>query len=164
MGDNYYSYQDEKQTPEFPMKWHKFLIYFALWAGALLNVANGMMMLNGMVYGSEKDAKLVYALFEDMKSLDMICGVFLIILAVFGIFTRFQLAGFKKNGPMCVTLLYVGVIVFDLAYIIGACSILPEKVVEAMDFTSTGSSIAFSAAMMVYNISYFKQRAHLFVK
>ena len=31
----------------FSMKWHKFLVYFALWAGALVNLFSGYMMLAG---------------------------------------------------------------------------------------------------------------------
>ncbi len=34
--------------PELPMKWYKFVINFSLWAGALLNIGNGIMALMGM--------------------------------------------------------------------------------------------------------------------
>ena len=160
---DYQSTHSPLEEKPMPMGWFKFLIYFALWAGAVLNLINAVSMLNGTMYGGEKEAKLVYALFEDMQTLDTICGAFLIVVAIFGVFTRFQLSGFKKNGPTCVTILYIGVIAFDLAYIIGCTSILPEKVVAEMNFSSMISSIAISAAFMFYNISYFKQRAHLFV-
>ena len=52
------------------MKWYKFLIYFSLWAGALLNIGNGLMALQGMQYetGSEVTAELVYAMFDGLKT------------------------------------------------------------------------------------------------
>ena len=149
--------------PALSMKWFKFQINFSLWVAAILNAANAISMLTGSMYGSDGEAELVYAVFEDLKMLDTGCGVLLLALAVFGIFTRFQLAGFKKKGPTLLTILYAGVCAFDLIYIIGCSSILPEYVLQYVDFTSFYSAIASSLVFMGVNISYFKKRAHLFV-
>lgn len=150
--------------PALSMKWFKFLIYFGLWAGAILNIVlNGVVMLNGLHYGDAETAKLVYAMFEDLKSLDTLCGVFAIAVGVFGIYTRFQLAGFKKKGPMLLTLVYAGAIAFNLIYIIGCNSVLPEYILSEMDYSSIYSNTVTSAVMIFVNIAYFKKRAHLFV-
>ena len=145
------------------MGWHKFLINFALWAGAVLNAINAFQMLSGSQYGTDGEAELVYAMFKDLKTLDMGCGILLLALAIFGIYTRFQLSGFKKKGPTMLTVLYAGVFIFDLVYIIGCTSILPAYVMEYVDFTSVYGAMAGSFAIMCVNISYFKKRAHLFV-
>lgn len=160
------AYQQPEQPlqPALPMKWFKFLIYFALWAGALLNIVlNGVVMLNGLHYGDAETAKLVYAMFEDLKGLDTLCGVLAIVMGVFSIYTRFQLAGFKKKGPMLLAFVYAGAIVFNLIYIIGCNSILPEYVLSEMDYTSFYSNTVTSAVMIFVNMAYFKKRAHLFV-
>lgn len=158
-------YQQPAQPlqPELPMKWFKFQINFAMWAAAILNAINAFAMLTGSQYGTDGEAELVYAMFEDLKMLDMACGVLLLALAVFGIYTRFQLAAFKKNGPKFLAILYAGVIVFDLVYVLGCSSILPEYVLEYVDFTTFYSGVAGSAVALAANITYFKKRAHLFV-
>ncbi|MBE6942139.1 MAG: zinc-ribbon domain-containing protein [Ruminococcaceae bacterium] len=150
--------------PALSMKWFKFLIYFGLWAGAVLNILlNGVMMLSGSQYGDAQTVELVYAMFGDLKSLDTLCGILAIVVGVLGIYTRFQLAGFKKNGPMLLTCVYAGSIAFTLIYIIGINSILPEYVLSEMDFSSIYGNIAGSVVMIFANITYFKKRAHLFV-
>ena len=154
----------DPQAQQLPMKWFKFLIYFALWASAVLNALTAFSLLTGSVYGTDGEAKLVYALFEDMKTLDTICGVLLLALVAWTIYTRFQLAGFKAKAPAYLTIMYGGVIAFNLIYIIGCISALPEYIVEAIDHTAYISSIVSSAAIMFVNISYFKKRAHLFNK
>ena len=158
-------YQQPAQPlqPELPMKWFKFQINFAMWAAAILNAINAFAMLTGSQYGTDGEAELVYAMFEDLKMLDMACGVLLLALAVFGIYTRFQLAAFKQKGPKFLAILYAGVIVFDLVYVLGCSSILPEYVLEYVDFTSFYSGVAGSAVALAANITYFKKRAHLFV-
>lgn len=150
-------------TPQPSMKWYKFLIYFSLWAGAVLNIFSAISMLTGSQYGTDGEAELVYAMFEDLKTLDMLCGIFALVLAVFSIYTRFQLAGFKQKAPMFLTILYAGVCVYDLIYIIGCTNALPEYVLSEMDFTSMYSNLVTSAVMIFVNMSYFKKRAHLFV-
>lgn len=149
--------------PELSMKWFKFQINFSLWAAAILNAINAIGMLTGSYYGTDGEAELVYAMFSDLKTLDMGCGILLLALAAFGIYTRFQLAGFKKKGPMLLTVLYAGVCIFDLIYVFGCSSILPDYVLEYVDFTSFYSAVASSIVFMCVNISYFKKRAHLFV-
>lgn len=38
---------------QMPMKWYNFLIYFALFAGAVLNVLTGIFMLTGAQYNMQ---------------------------------------------------------------------------------------------------------------
>ena len=54
--DNFGQYNSPQNPPSpdsFKLKWHKFLIYFALWAGALVNAGSAVQCISGTVYGSE---------------------------------------------------------------------------------------------------------------
>lgn len=144
------------------MKWFKFLIYFGLFAGAVINLINGIGLVTGSIYEDAKD--LVYAMIEDLEAFDTIMGMFGIFLALMGIVVRFQLSGYKAKAPQAITALYVGVALFDLAYVIGLNSVLPEAILAEIDFSSSYGSLVGSAAMIFVNYSYFKKRAHLFTK
>ena len=155
--------QPAPQQPNLPMGWFKFLINFALWAGAILNIIAAFPMLTGSQYGTEVEAALVYSMFSDLKILDMLCGILAIALGAFGIYTRFQLAGFKQNGPKLLLYLYAAAVVYNLIYVVGCNMILSDIVLQNVDFTSVYSSTITSAIMIFVNRSYFQKRAHLFV-
>jgi hypothetical protein len=149
-------------APQQAMGWFKFMIYFGLFAGAVLNLINGIQMLTGSIYGDS--AALVYAVFEGLKGLDTIVGIAMIAVAALGVYTRFQLSGYKKNGPKLLTALYAAVLVVDLIYIIGINATLPELLVKNVDMTSMYASMVAAVVMMIVNHIYFKKRADLFVK
>lgn len=142
-----------------PMKWYKFLIYFSLFAAAVLNVANGVVLLNGSHYQGYAD--LVYAMFEGLKTLDMIVGIASIACGVFAIYVRMRLSGFYANGPQMLTYFYIASLLVNVVYVIGATSVLPASI-EIND-GSTYISIAVSIAMIIANKAYFDKRKHLFV-
>ena len=67
--------QEVEQQPVIappPMKWFKFLIYFSLFAGAALNLINGITTILGTQYGEH--AELVYATFGSLRTFDIVCG------------------------------------------------------------------------------------------
>ncbi|MBE7054440.1 MAG: zinc ribbon domain-containing protein [Ruminococcaceae bacterium] len=159
-----YAQQQYTQQPYAqPMGWFKFLIYFALFFGAVLNVANGAMMIAGAHYSGDADA--VYRAFDGLKELDIIMGILSIVLAVYGIYTRVRLAGFYKNGPSTILTMYSLSVLVNLIYYIGLTSILPDRVISMSDIDLSASlSMLASAIMMFINKSYFDKRKHLFVK
>lgn len=142
------------------MGWFKFLIYFALFAGALMNAYTGIQLLTGSHYGGE--AELVYTVFKGLKFVDMLVGVLTIGLAVLGIYTRFRLAGYHNNGPTLLTCLYVCAMITNLIYVIGVQFSVSEYSLD-LDFTSFYTNIASSCVMCVINYYYFKKRAHMFL-
>lgn len=148
---------------ELPMKWFKFLIYFALFASAILNASNGIQMLTGSQYGGEMEKRLVYALFDGLETLDMIMGIAMIALAGFAVYTRIRLAGYYKNGPKMLLIIYIANIALSLIYVIGISSIVSAEYLGST-LSSLYSSMAVSIAMTIANYSYFKKRAHLFTK
>lgn len=147
-----------------PMKWYKFLIYFALFAGPLLNLINGIRLMSGSVYDGQE--KLVYAYFDGLETLDMIVGLGMLALAALGLYTRFRLAGFYSNGPKMLLTTYAADAVLSLIYIIGFYMVMPESVTRYLNtdgmLTSYFIGIGVSVAMIFANKSYFDKRAHMF--
>lgn len=153
------------ETQGLPMKWHKFLIYFSLWAGALLAASNGVQLLTGSVYGSEEAALQVYSHFNGLKSADMVFGVLQICLAVYLIYTRFQLAGFKEGAPSKLTVAYVLSLALNIGYLFVLSGITQISVTDlAEGESSTVSGIIMSIVMIFANRSYYQKREHLFGK
>ena len=152
---------------KYPMKWFKFLIYFALFAGALINVVYGLNYVNGNIYfvqsNGQVNAELIYGAHgSDLKTLDMIYGLLLVAIAAFGIFTRFMLSKYKKIGPMCVYVLYGAGVVVSLLYNVGL------TLVTVLEFSqiftpSTIVSMVVSVLMVALNYTYFNKRKDLFV-
>lgn len=102
MNDAYVQQNDYNQNMqttvnnEMPMKWFKFVIYFQLFAGALIGAVNAARYLTGSIYGT--DAKSVYLVFPALGTADKMYGVIVLLLAAMAIFVRMQLAKYKLNA------------------------------------------------------------------
>lgn len=154
----YVAYRPEPQQPAFPMKWFKFTIYFQLFANAVLNLFNAFSSLLGLSYGTY--AEDVYFAYPGLHSLDIIMGILYLLLAAFAIFTRFQLAGFKKRGP---TLLYVFLaanLVLLLFYVVAASVVTATNLVSVTIVSNTVTMVV----LLVCDYIYFTKRQELFVK
>lgn len=164
MQDNEYSVDmnQQAQAPSLPMKWHKFLIYFSLWAGAVLNLLSAYQYSTGVIYGSLEKADIIYSLYDGLKFIDTMMTVMLIAIAVFSIVTRFALAQYKKNGPALLMALYILNIVCSAAYIFMVSNITALGISELMD-SSSYSSLISSIVMIFINKIYYDKRASLFV-
>ena len=140
----------------YPLKWHKFLIYFALWAGAILNVVNGFNHITGGIY--EGSASYVYYTYPGMKTTDTVMGVAIIALAMYMIFVRFQLAGFKTGAPKKLVILYVLTAGLNLVHVLALSAA-----------TGTPFSASFLGILVgnitpaIINSVYYGKRADLFV-
>ena len=149
------------QSAEMPaapgMKWHKFLIYFALFMGALANLLGGIQSISGIQYG--EDAELIYFLYDGLKALDVIYGVLLIGLAGFILYTRHQLARMKRNAPKLIVALYACTLLMCLAY---PCLLTAITGINVFDASAVGNLLG-SLVMAVINIVYYRKRSHLFV-
>ena len=124
-----------------PMKWYKFLIYFALFASALLNLlyagVSCAMGVRGTTIGFVLVA--VYA-----------------FLAVFSIITRFRLAAYKRNAPQMVIWLYL------LNLLAG---ILPLVITgTAIPWTTVIAQVIGTSVIVALNGAYFANRKSIFIK
>ncbi len=76
--------QPYQQYPQYPdkfnghqMGWYKFLIYFALFAGAFFNVCYAVLYMTGSIYETEQiDPLTVYSLYPGVKAVDIVYGAY----------------------------------------------------------------------------------------
>lgn len=149
--------QTQTGEPLPRMKWFKFLVNFALWASAVLGVWNSVRMLTGLIYGS--DAELVYSFLPTLRVYDLAYGVLLLACAAFAVFTRFQLARFRKNGPACLYTLYIAQEVLAIAY----AAVVAAMIGDSSTLSDTLVSTVTVVVMLIINVNYFRKRRHLFV-
>ncbi len=159
---NFYQPEPAVVRPDFPMKWYKFLIYFALFASAVLNALSGIGQMLGTVYSNQEIASAVYAQYPALRPVDIVYGLLLIGLAAFAIVTRQQLANYKEKAPLFLYAMYGSTIVLSVFYLIAT-----SLVMQSMDFTITAvveslPSLISSAVVLVLNIVYFQKRKVLF--
>ena len=129
--------------------------------GESLVIPEGVTTISGSQYGMYAD--MVYAMFGGLKALDVIVGLGCIAIAALQIFTRFRLAGFYKNGPVLLLVVYAAAAALTLVQIIGANIILPD-LGESLDMTSAIINVAMNAVMAFANYVYFNKRKEMFQK
>ena len=154
----------EKPPVVYPMKWWKFLVYFLLFAGAVLNLFSGIGQLTGSIYEEvpgDGSIEMVYRAFPALKPIDIIVGLLTIGLAVFAIFVRQALYKFKAIGPKLLIIMYAASCIINAVYCVAVFIVVPEIAQDMMtDFITT---IATGIIMVVVNIIYFRTRKELFV-
>lgn len=153
---------DYNRYTEMPMKWHKFLIYFALWLGALGYIVSAFMCFTGTRYGANADfVAQLYRSFGSLKVIDILFGIVNLALAAYAIYTRFQLAGFKPGAPNKLKLLYLfqGIIVLTQPLLTQA---ILGKEMYVIDWSKLGASLAGTALAIYITRVYYGKRAHLF--
>lgn len=111
-----------------PLRWHKFMIYFGLWAGALACIVEAVQFFSGSMYGAMRDN--FYQAFPSLRWVDIAYGLSLIGLSTYGIYTRYQLAGFKKGAPKKLLSLYAAMAVAFLAYILCYAGIMTQQLIS----------------------------------
>ncbi len=153
-------YQYYQAGPVLEMKWYKFLIYFSLFASAVLNAITGFQLLTGAHYGGS--AEYVYAFFDGLKGLDILVGLLSLGFAGFAIYTRTRLAGYFQNGPKMLLFTYAAGAAINLIYVIGLNAVL-GGIASEIDTSSFIINLIVSAVMIFVNKTYFDKRAHLFV-
>lgn len=156
--------QDENSNqtqPQFKMKWYKFLIYFSLFFSAVINLISGILQITGMNYNiSGADASAVYLYYgSGLKIIDVLFGIFVIALAVYAIYVRFRLAGFRQNGPTSYYILLAANAIGSTLYYIAASFVTGIMMFDSSTITTLVSSIA----MLALNVVYFNKRSQLFV-
>lgn len=142
------------------MKWHKFLIYFLLWVGALLNITNGVLYFTGKMYGDE--AMTVYRMYPGLAGADKIMGVLCFACVVLQLVTRFALAGYKANSPKLLMGTYALGAASSVLYCILADAAIPQLTFSGVLQDMLGTVVS-SVFMIVVNHVYYNKREALFV-
>lgn len=155
-----------------PMKWYKFLINFMLFFSAALNAISGVQLIIGDQYrdGNVDMSGLVYSQFGALKTVDVVYGIVLIAFALFTLYVRSRLAGYCKNGPKMLLLLYISGFAYTVLYTAAVYITLASYGVSLsiVDFLLTDGVTVLTTAvadgvMIVINLEYFRNRKHLFV-
>ncbi len=155
----------KKAAPQLPMNWFKFLIYCQLFLTALSELSNAYLYLTGRVYAREEGgAAAFYAQYPSFRIINLMFGAAGIIMAAFAIYTRFQLAGFKKGAPSLLlkfNLISVGVtMVYHILYaLISAGYGIFLTGGQIVDFVSL---FVIGMAYYLVNKSYFGKREFMF--
>lgn len=143
---------------QLPMNWYKFLIYVALFLGAIGNAYTGFQLLTGSHY--EGMSSMVYAYYPSLKTIDIVVGAATIALAVFAIVVRQKLANFQSDGPRMLITLYVGSVAVSVIYLILVMGVIGSDVIE---ISTLMPSLSVSIVMAIVNKIYFDKRQHLFI-
>lgn len=99
------------------MNWHMILIYFVLWIMAFMNLVNGLLDVNGIKLQTTADGALgvlrvydgsnaAFAFYARNARFFILNGVFMLIMCMFIVYVRFQLAGMKRRGPMLLMVMF----------------------------------------------------------
>lgn len=159
------SYIPAEPVMQYKMKWFKFLIYFALFLGAFVNLVFGFNYISGGIYFSQSNGQVtadtVYSVYGmGLKALDVIYGIVMLALAGFGIYTRSRLAKYKANAPMCVYVLYGAGTALTFVYNI---ALLAVTGLNQIFTVNSITSLITAVVVILLNRKYFSKRASLFI-
>ena len=146
-----------------PMNWYKFLIYFALFASAILNLISGFLIITGKTYEIQSNgwvsADLVYTVYGALQPLDIFYGLCAFCFVALAIIIRMKLAAYKSDGPNYLALFYIVNAVVNFLYYLIASIILDQNLFTASPIIN----IAVSVVMVFVNKLYFEKRKHMFI-
>lgn len=147
----------EKEAEAYGMKWYNFLIYFSLFASAVLNAISAIMYFTGAFYGGSAD--LVYDAFPGLQEIDVVCGMAFVCLAVMALVTRSALYWNKRKGPKLLCALYILNAVVGVLYAVVASAVTGQMLFDGSIVITLVSSIV----MLIVNNIYFKKRKDMFI-
>lgn len=153
----------EQQMYQRPMKWYKFVIYFQLFAGAVMSFYEGVRYFLGLQYGDLETAALVYQRWGAMKVLDIFMGLYNLAMIAMYLVTRQKLAKFRSNAVtwyLSILALQFGTGIFYNILTL----IITEGIISAAYILGYIISYSIVIILMIYfNRVYFKKREDLFV-
>ncbi len=160
--ENFGKYSSPANTPSpenYKLKWHKFLIYFGLWAGAILNASNAVLCINGTQY--QERSEQVYSLFPGLRTVDLVWGIVLLAICAYMIYVRFQLARFRINAPRKLSTLYIVSLACTAVYLLAFSAVTHQSLGS---FMGDIAASAFSSILMLFiNQNYYNKRLELFI-
>ena len=143
------------------MNWFKFIIYFQLFASALLTFFTGMLTITGEHYGGYAD--MVYSTFgSGLQIVDIIYGLCSFVIVGVALLARQNLAKFRAKGISQYFVVMGGAVVLGILYYI-VVSIITKIAFFDLMIPSSIASLATSVLMLCLNVAYFNNRRQLFV-
>ena len=152
-------------------KWFKFIIYVQLFLWALWDVGQAVAFFTGTHYGEgSTGAALIYGFFGNLKTLDVVMGICILVLAGMSIVVRQKLAHFEKAGTKWYLMLQAATLVLNIVYAVALYGLVYAEVQEAAGdmlpilWSSVGTSVTSSIFWLVVNKIYFDNRKEYFVQ
>ncbi len=154
---------DNVGTVKLPgLLWAKFLGFFALWVGAILNFSTAYMMLSGSIYADQGlTSKQVYDFYGPALLVsDIYYGLVLLVIVILQIFTAVAIIRRKRSVMLLAPLVYFLIVLSAVVYTFLASLVVGESTVS---FQLVFSGI-LSLIMGFVNVIYFKKRDMIFCK
>ncbi|MBR3298722.1 MAG: zinc ribbon domain-containing protein [Clostridia bacterium] len=149
---------------DMPMKWHGFLVHFALWAASGSIASIGFETMTGSRYGQNREH--IYSAVPQLQIPDVIAGLLLIATAALGFYTAARLLKRKRGAPKLLLAVHGAVIVLNLAHPITTALLVKSasrmSSVSGMLLLGIGGALV-GAILLIVNMIYYKNREHLFV-
>lgn len=163
------------------MNWHVVLIYGVLWLMALMDLINGLKAVFGVEFATTPDGGFgivrmydgsnpQFDLYAQHARIFILDGVFVLLMCMFIVYVRFQLAGMKRHAPTLLMVVFGLNIAESLVYMGAIYAAAPElaKLFQA----NTGRSllvnnlgnIVVSAFVAGLTWIYYQRRKELFTK
>lgn len=142
------------------MKWYKFIIYVQLFLLAISEIVSAIIVFTNNKYGDS--TKYMYFAYSKLKTIDMIDCLLGLIIAVVAIYTRMQLAQFKKRAIADYLSLLIAQVVRLIFYAISFYTIIER--LDSTYIAGVGVQIVALIVMYILNYIYFGKRKHYFVK
>lgn len=144
---------------QHPMKWYQFAVYFQLFAFAVMYVIQGMMHLQGLLYGFGT-AEALYAKYPTLKQVEVIMAMLGFAIAVLSVISRQLLWNFHPKAPA----VYIAVIslagCYHFIYDGLASLVIGLPIFTAYDIGGVISTVA----IVLMCRRYFANRSDLFQK
>jgi len=155
------NYQAQDKYKGYPMKWHKWLIYFALIAGGILTLLDAVKYFTGSIYYSAGvEPWQVYRLYPMLKTADILYGAAMVAVAVMAFVTRSKLAQMKTDGPQWLTRYYLAGIA---AYVVYGVLYGMSTNMMSTALAMVAKEVAGNCLMLWLNKKYYEKRKELFV-
>ena len=151
---------DFTKPQALPMNYYKFAIWVQLFLGALVYAVQGLGLLFGFWYEAVSgiNAQWFYLFVPAMLIVDILFGLLYLAMAVGAVYTRQQMAHFKKNGPDLYYLFLIAGMVLSFLY-----AVLQGIICSTgSGISSAISSLVGSGVVLVLCRIYFEKRRSMF--
>ena len=151
---------DFTKPQALPMNYYKFAIWVQLFLGALVYAVQGLGLLFGFWYEAVSgiNAQWFYLFFPAMHIVDILFGLLYLAMAVGAVYTRQQMAHFKKNGPDLYYLFLIAGMVLSFLY-----AVLQGIICSTgSGISSAIGSLVASGVVLVLCRIYFEKRRSMF--
>ena len=168
---------EEKDDVYVGMKWHNFLVKYALYAAAVINLVIGILQLTGLRYTLNSYFGNAIMIKEEMhfyypplKFVDAIFYITLFCMAVYQVLIRNMLKrGYRHSVRHLNTMICIMCTVYALYDFLFQAFVRTEVYVRAMLNYSSPSVTALTGAALAVGLSlwncwYYKNRRHIFKK